>query len=127
MIYEIINPPKRLDTALFDRAVSFAVDYLNIDLDLVVEFQTLPKGQCGVCDYDDDETSVIISKRMGRDDIIRTLFHEMVHVKQYADGRLESGSPQRWLGSTYDCDYSELPWEIEAFELEEKMMKAFCG
>ncbi len=124
MIYEVSNQPKRIETALLDSAVSFACDYLGLDIDLVIEFETLTKHQCGYCDYEEDEVIVTIAKRLSRKEVIRTLFHELVHVKQYTDGRLENG--YKWLGKIYEDAYSKLPWEIEAFELEEKMMVDFC-
>ena len=127
MIYEVINKPKRLDTAAFDSAVSFACCYLNIDVDLMIEFDRFPKHHYGDCDYDEDEVVVRIARRLSTKDAIRTLFHELVHIKQYEEGRLEVGSPQRWLGTPVNFDYNERPWEIEAFDLEERMMKTFYG
>jgi hypothetical protein len=124
MIYEIINKPKKLDTALLDRAVSFACDYLCLDMDFIIEFETLYAHQCGFCDYD-DEIVITIAKRLSPIDIIRTLFHELVHLKQYVDGRLVNGSPNTWKGHVYTETYTNLPWEIEAFDLEEKMMIEF--
>jgi hypothetical protein len=125
MIYEAINQPKKLETDLLDRAVLFACKYLKIDLDLVIEFETLSKGQYGFCDFDEDETIITLAKRLSVKDAIRTLFHELVHVKQHVDGRLERG--YIWCGRVYECDYTELPWEIEAYDLEEKMMEQFYG
>lgn len=125
MIYEIANKPKRIETVLLDTAVSFACSYLKLNSDFVLEFETLPKHQCGFCDYDGefDETIITIAKRLSQKDIIRTLFHELVHMKQYVDGRLDHGC--KWFGVVYEGDYNKLPWEIEAYELEEKMMCAF--
>ena len=54
-----------------------------------------------------------------------SLGHEMVHVKQYVDGRLEHGSSGIWLGTMCEDKYEDLPWEIEAYELEQKMIDAF--
>lgn len=127
MIYEVINQPKKIETALLDRAVSFACDYLRIDVDLTIEFESLKRHQYGLCDYDEDEVVVIIAKRLSQNDMLRTLFHELAHVKQYVDGRLEAGSPQKWLGSAIEDSYENLPWEVEAYELEALMMKAFYG
>jgi hypothetical protein len=125
MIYEVNNTPKKLDTALLDKAVSFACDYLNLDVDLTIEFESLKKHQCGFCDYDGeyDEVIVTIAKRLSLREMLLTLFHEMVHVHQYASGRLEHGS--KWFGKVYKCAYEELPWEIEAHEMESAMMKKF--
>ena len=125
MIYEVNNTPKKLDTALLDKAVSFACDYLDLDVDLTIEFESLKKHQCGFCDYDDDEVIVTIAKRLSLHEMLVTLFHEMIHVHQYASGRLDHGS--KWLGKVYKCAYEELPWEIEAHELESVMMEKFGG
>lgn len=123
MIYEVNNVPKKLDIALLDKAVSFACDYLKLDVDLTIEFESLKKHQCGFCDYDEDEVIVTIAKRLSLREMLVTLFHELIHVHQYASGRLEHGC--KWLGKVYDCAYIELPWEIEAHEMEGVMMKKF--
>ena len=123
MIYEVENLPKKLPIDLFDRAVSFAADFLSLDVDLLIEFESLKMHQCGFCDYDEDAVTITISKRLSIQEIIVTLFHEMIHVKQYADGRLEQVGV--WLGKKYECDYDQLPWEIEAHEMEKIMMEKF--
>ena len=123
MIYEVENLPKKLTLDLLDRAVLFASEFLQLDVGLMISFQSLKKHQCGFCDYDQDETVITIAKRLSKRETIKTLFHEMVHVKQYAEGRLEQVGV--WLGQKYDCDYAELPWEIEAYQLEQVMMEQF--
>jgi hypothetical protein len=123
MIYELNNEPKKLSIDLLDRAVAFAADFLGIDVDLSIEFETLKNHQCGFCEYDEDEVVITLAKRLSVREIIATLFHEMIHVKQYIDGRLEEGS--KWMGEVYDCAYDELPWEQEAFEIEQIMMEKF--
>jgi hypothetical protein len=123
MIYEVENLPKKLSVDLLDRAVSFAADFLSLDVDLLIEFESLKKHQCGFCDYDADEVILTISKRLSVQEMIVTLFHEMIHVKQYADGRLEQVGV--WLGKKYECAYDQLPWEIEAHEMEKVMMEKF--
>lgn len=127
MIYEIVNKPKKIETALIDSAVSFAVSYLDLDVDFVIEFDTLKNNQCGYCDYDEDEVIVTIAKRLSPKEAIKTIFHELVHVKQYSEGRLEHGSPQIWEGTAIEDSYENLPWEVEAFNLEEKMISTFYG
>ena len=127
MIYEIVNKSNKIETVLFDSAVSFACSYLQLDIDMTIEFESLKRTQCGFCDYDENEAVITIAKRLSVKDAIRTLFHELVHVRQYVDGRLEVGSPQIWYGVAIEDKYENLPWEIEAFEIEEKMMKAFYG
>lgn len=128
MIYEVVNKPKRIEAVLLDSAVSFACSYLKLDTDVVVEFETLQKHQCGFCDYDEEyyEATVTVAKRLSQKEIIRTVFHELVHVKQYETGRLKHN--KIWEGKLVESDdYENFPWEIEAFNLEEKMMKVFYG
>jgi Zn-dependent peptidase ImmA (M78 family) len=125
MFYETLKKPRKMKTDLLDKAVVFACDYLELDLDLIVEFENLKENKFGYCDYDEDEVIVTISKNLSVEDMIRTFFHEMVHVHQYDSGKLENGKNQRWFGVEYDCEYEELPWEVEAFEVEQKMMEAF--
>ena len=127
MIYEVVNKPKKIETVLLDSAVLFACSYLKLDLDFVIEFESLKRHQFGLCDYDEDEVIIIVAKRLSPKEAIRTIFHELVHVKQYEDGRLENGSPQIWEGIAIEDAYKNLPWEVEAFDLEEKMMTIFYG
>jgi hypothetical protein len=47
----------------------------------------------------------------------------MVHIKQYMDNRLEGGLNLKWLGEEYKGDYRNSPWEIEAYLIEEQIMK----
>ena len=63
---------------------------------------------------------------------IRTLLHEMVHVKQHAKGEwrydLRSDQMSRWLGELHnenDYIYWELPWEIEAYGREEGLYRMY--
>jgi hypothetical protein len=123
MIYEVENLPNKLSIELLDRAILFASDFLELDVDLLILFESLKNHQCGFCVYDQDEVVITIAKRLSKQEVIKTLFHEMVHVKQYAEGRL--GHVGVWLGQKYDCDYVDLPWEIEAHEMEQKMMELF--
>lgn len=125
MFYETLQKPRKVKTDLLDKAVIFACDYLELDLDITIEFASLKEHQYGYCDYDDDEVLVTISKKLSVEDIVRTFFHEMVHVQQYASGRLVNGKNQQWYGVVYNCEYEKLPWEVEAFEIEKNMMEAF--
>ena len=51
--------------------------------------------------------------------IIKTVLHEMIHVKQYAEGRL---TQTEWMGRPHpDLPYRELPWEIEAYAREQEL------
>ena len=125
MYYTTTNQPKHIKTSLLDRCISFACEYLHLDVDFEIYFERLDQFQCGFCSYEEDEILIVVSKTLSENDVIRTIFHEMVHIKQYVEGRLEVGSPQRWLGKVYDWDYENMPWEVEAFDLEQKMVDIY--
>jgi len=66
--------------------------------------------------------SVKIDAQLNSYMTIRTIAHEMVHVKHYCRGELKDieGCPKKWLGEIYDetIDYKDLPWEIDALRME---------
>ena len=58
---------------------------------------------------------------MKRDLYIKTLIHELIHVKQWVEGRLHyrNGNTMFFKDEYVDTtDYHNQPHEIEAFELE---------
>lgn len=126
MIYYIQGLPRRIDSKDLDKAIEFACIYLDLNVDLVIQFtNSISKHVCGYCDYEEDEAVVTISSRLSFKETARTLFHELVHVRQFSDGILLEGSPSLWKGIPYYDDYFNLPWEVEAFELEEEMIEKF--
>lgn len=60
-------------------------------------------------------------------ELIITLAHEMVHVKQYAKGQLKIVKSKngkmhfKWLGKKVNKNYFDLPWELDAFRRERIM------
>ena len=62
---------------------------------------------------------------IGAYDILRTLAHEMVHVKQYIAGDVNIALT-RWRGTRVDdVDYWDQPWEIEAHGIEVGLFTKF--
>lgn len=124
MFYVTYRKPKKISNSLMDNMVKFASNFLQIDGEMEVCFDgEFNDNCCGYVEYepDDDEIVVYINPSYNRQEIITTFFHEMVHVKQYLKGELQHGcgkSLSRWNGKSYDVSYYELPWEMEAFELE---------
>lgn len=75
---------------------------------------------------------VRIDTTMPLGDFMRTLFHEMVHVKQYAKKEFKAMANEdgvyRWNGQRIDTnkiDYWDEPWEIEALGREEGLLYQF--
>lgn len=125
MIYITVNKPSKIDISLLDKAVHFASEFLKLDIEFTIEFESLKRHQYGFCDYDEDDIVIVIAKRLSPENVVRTLFHELVHVQQYETGRLKHNGI--WEGKEYNCSYDDNPWEREAYEIEEKMMRAFYG
>lgn len=88
----------------------------------IVNFQLKKlKGYHGTClDVDIREYVIEVDKKLSLgDDFITTIFHEMVHVKQYV--RKELFSECNFYSSREE--YMNLPWEIEAYEMQEVLLQ----
>lgn len=128
MIYEIHTGKKY--QKIVDKAMSFIIDHLQIPEDVFVEisFESLADDNCGGCvDMEHDGEYHIfemdINKKLTEDEIVTTLFHEMKHVEQTATGKLDQSI---WMGRDYSgVDYSELPWEKEAYEFESRAISIY--
>jgi hypothetical protein len=85
-------------------------------LDITIKFTRL-KDAMGYCLSQDKRTFEIeVDSRACLKEQLRTIAHEMVHVKQYARGELGS-ELSTWYNKSYNTDkvdYWERPWEIEA-------------
>ena len=54
--------------------------------------------------------------------LIATICHEMVHVKQYVRKEMDENlSTWKSRKVSEDTDYMDLPWEKEAFRLEDRL------
>ncbi len=76
------------------------------------------KGVYGDCMYEDDRDFTIrFDKTLPTIEIITTLLHELVHVKQYL----------RNEEMDYTLPYDKRPHEIEAHALEKQLTEAYYG
>ena len=79
---------------------------------------TTKKGVCGdVMFEDDNEFSIRLNKSLSLSDLITTVLHELVHVKQYLEGMImdtESAYEERWQ-------------EIEAHSMEKQLKEKWDG
>jgi hypothetical protein len=95
----------------------------NPEISIDVEFVNTPGGGC--IDMEDGEFTIEINKRLVTKSIIKTVIHEMIHVQQYAEGRL---TQTEWMGQPHpNLPYRELPWEIEAFARETELYGHVTG
>ena len=109
------------------RAIEYACDFLWIDIESIeVRFTALPLGAYGFAyEENEDEYVVEISSRLNLKDRLVTLFHELVHVRQFMLGHLlYKGEKLCWKGSDYSV---EEPWEYEAYKYEKIMYEQFIS
>ena len=99
-------------------------------LDIEVVFRTFKKeeGAVGFCGMTDNNRTfeIEIDKKMGINELVTTICHEMVHVKQYARNEMNDGIVKgraRWKTKfiAEDTNYWDLPWEKEAYRMEKKL------
>ena len=84
------------------------------------------KGVYGDCMYEDDRDFTIrFDKTLPTIEIITTLLHELVHVKQFCRGELNP-TLSRWKTKDHtDTEYWDQPWEKEARRLQTKLVASF--
>ena len=78
------------------------------------------------------EYIVEIDARQDRNQFEDTLLHELVHIEQFYEGRLDGGSPKHFKWNKRDIsfvtssieEYNNLPWEREANERAKILKKA---
>ena len=85
--------------------------------DVYINISAIRKqGVCGDCMFEDDnEFTIRLNKSIFFSDLITTVLHELVHVKQYLEG----------MEMVNDLPYDERPHEIEAHALEKKLTEGF--
>lgn len=105
------------------------VNTLEVRIEFVDDLDHLD-GECDYEDYGDPRPKdfiVRIKDSLPLHKQLRTICHEMVHVKQYARGELRymcrPARHTKFQGTLYpeDIDYWARPWEIEAFDKEKDL------
>jgi len=110
--------------------------YHGISID--VSFSNLKaqkkEGYAFCHDIDDLMFDIELDRDLSRSNMISTLCHELVHIKQFARGELcfLEGNEILWQDNLYnfdDMDYYDYPWEWEAYGrevgLKAKYLEAF--
>ena len=90
---------------------------INCEINFIIKKLKAYDGTC--LDTDKRTFHIEVNKKLGlSDNFITTIFHEMVHVKQYIRKELFS---EINFYKTRD-EYLNLPWEIEAYRLQEELL-----
>lgn len=67
--------------------------------------------------------TVEVKRDLSEKEKLRSIAHELVHIRQYATGQLNE-EMTLWEGQSVNPDvipYLEQPWEIEAYALGDKL------
>lgn len=110
---------------------------LSNHLSVAISLETMGTGCYGTCYSVDDrkrprEFIIALNKNLSRKSLLKSLAHEIVHVKQSARGELVhlTRRTSLWKGIEIKSakgfkDYMFLPWEIEAYGLEENLFSLY--
>lgn len=119
MYYEI-RGGSLFEKKIVEVSLWFAKDELlprikNLDIEIIIGKHVLDGALIG--NAGEREFVMEIRKGMNEEDLITTVFHEFVHIKQYVRDEI------------IDCDWSlpymERPFEIEAYKLQEELLLKF--
>ena len=121
MIYEL-DGGNRKQQKIVDDAMTFVDSCLNLPDNVHVEIVLGNFPSCGcICLDTEDGIAyflVEINNRHSTEELVIGIFHEMKHVEQTVNNRLDEG---KWRGVDHsDTPYFERPWEIEAYAFEEE-------
>lgn len=134
MLVKIHNAPSKRAKDLIKDACRFAANFffdkrVLSNLVITIKFENgliKNSGMMACCSYLDGPTrprtfEIEIDKSLSIISMLLCIFHEMVHVKQYAKNELYDSSRDckkfKWLNKWYNEDkinYFDQPWEIEA-------------
>ena len=126
-----ITGGRKKQRQVVEDVVKWSIKKLNLHrirtLNLTFSIKSLKSlyGQLEQLDDKRREFSVVLDKNVDTKDLIRTVIHEMVHIKQYIRKEMDSeviGQHMRWKSKMYPSDikYDDMPWEKEANRLETK-------
>ena len=76
--------------------------------------------------YSEDYFEIRLADRGKNKILLRSVFHEMCHIKQFVFDGLELEAQQyKFLGRSYKINYWNTPWEIEAKKMEKKLLQKY--
>ena len=120
----MVTGGKKVQRELVYETVNFCIKKLMPrvrTLDIEVKLTNCDAyGYC--CMTDNHKTFELeIRKSLSLYDLVSTICHEMVHVKQYYRKELAENRQWKTRKIAETVDYFDEPWEKEAFRMEEKL------
>lgn len=119
MMYEVSGGTKK-QREVVDKAMSYVIHLVNIPNYVIVEIQLGKYTSHGVMQCSKKRFDMEIMKEVSLAEIAYTVFHEMKHIEQLAQGKLVYTNSQcLWEGEDHsNTEYFDRPWEIEAYKFE---------
>jgi len=118
MIYFEIIGGSKSEKQLVENAFWFALKELmprKKNLDILFSLVKMEGTQAFQVMIEKTFHEIELKKGMSKEDLITAVFHEMVHVRQ----------SERDEEMDFTLDYLDRPFEIEAYKLQESMLKKY--
>lgn len=102
----------------------------SLDIHVILKKLRGVDGYCSMKDEEKRTFAIEADKTLKLRQLIMTLIHEMVHVKQFARNEMIDypiNDRYRWKTKTIpeNTPYDKMPWEREAVRLQEKLTDEF--
>jgi hypothetical protein len=102
----------------------------SLDIHVILKKLRGVDGYCSMKDEEKRTFAIEADKTLKLRQLIMTLIHEMVHVKQFARNEMIDypiNGRHRWKTKTIpeNTPYDKMPWEREAVRLQEKLTDEF--
>jgi len=100
-------------------------------LNIEIQLKDIKCDAIGYCMMTDDNRSfeIEVDKKISIKELVTTICHELVHVKQYARKEMDDGivsGRARWKNKviSFETNYYDLPWEKEAYAMQDALANA---
>ena len=132
-----IEKSNRKNRELTSSIVHFMLEKLELNnITLDIEFSNILRDEYALgfsSRNADNEFSIELDRNLDFNDLLETICHEMIHIKQYVNGELiEQNGQTIYKNILYNIDANDyyedvdnLPWEKEAYEKETYYSKLY--
>lgn len=119
MMYEVSGGNKQKRDVVH-KAMSYVIQLVKIPSNVWVEIDFIRSGNHNVIQNTKRLFVIEINTSVSLAEIAYTVFHEMKHVEQLVQGRLQHIEGRNlWMGEDHtNTGYFDCPWEIEAYKFE---------
>jgi len=98
------------------------------DVDIFITLKSsLSNNLNGWCQHNHNNNfEILLDSKLQNNELIKTVCHEMVHVKQGVKNELTYEYNDKYCRMWKGIEYiSECPWEIEAYQLEKELFNSY--